>query len=514
VLPRALMPPRDILSSAARAPLVALILGALLLLSAEAFAQDPTFEMVRARAQDLARKDPLRRATDDLPEWLTKLDYDGYRHIHFRPETALWSGEDIPFTLEFLHRGYLFKERVPIHAIEDGQTHELRFSPAQFDYGSDPKHSVPPDLGYSGFAVRDRTLPAERAPGAAPQIAAFQGASYFRILGRGQVYGASARGLAIDTASDKGEEFPAFVEFWIEKPQTASRSLTLCALLDSPSATGAFRFVITPGDVTSADVTARIYPRRAIEKLGLAPLTSMFLFGEAGRREIRDWRQEVHDSDGLAIESGDHTWTWRTLENPQRTHRITRFAQENPAGFGLLQRDRAFTSYQDLESRFESRPSWWVAPRTPFGKGAIELVEIPNNAEWNENIVCYWVPEKPAEKGAEIALDYTLSAFLDDPAHAAPARAVSTRTGAAQDAQLFVVDFTGSGLDEPGLVADIAPSHGALRNVVLRRNEAIGGQRVSFELADAGAEPLEIRVTLRRDGRAVSETLVMPWTRS
>src|SRR5207237_10612133 len=227
------------------------------------------------------------------------------------------------------------------------------------------------------------------------------------------------------------------LEFRIARPPATATRLTLLALLDSPSATGAYRFVITPGSETTAEVSACVYPRRAIEKLGIAPLTSMFLFGETGSHSIPDWRPEVHDSDGLLIETSDGTWLWRPLENPERSHRITRFALDNPAGFGLLQRDRAFSSYDDLESRFETRPSYWVAPRAAWGKGVIELVEIPNAAEWNENIVAYWVPELKARKGDELAFEYTLSAYTEEPSRPPLLRARSTRVRPGKDVQLY-----------------------------------------------------------------------------
>lgn len=470
-----------------------------------------SLDTLRARARELAKSEYVARPTNDLPDWLAKLDYDGYRRLRFRPETTLWAGDGLPFRVQFMHRGYIFRQKVAISLVDGADVRELRFSAKQFDYAENAGKPVSEDLGYSGFALR---YPIEKQ-GRWDEIAEFQGATYFRLLAAHQGYGASVRGLAINTAAPKGEEFPEFVEFWIEKPAPGAARITVYALLDSPSTTGAFKFVIAPGAQTIADETAFLYPRRPIEKLGIAPLTSMFLVGEAHLHPVDEWRPEVHDSDGLSVASADGAWLWRPLANPERTHRITRIELENPAGFGLFQRDRAFASYEDLESRFESRPSYWVAPRGAWGKGAVELVEIPSEVEWNENVIAYWVPDKPVAKGDELEFELALSAFMDDPSRPPLARATSMRVKAGKDAPLFVVDFAGPALEGElaGLSADITATHGSARNVVLQRNEPEHALRCSFELADVGKDPIEVRVTLRRGGRAVSETLLEPWVK-
>jgi glucans biosynthesis protein len=483
--------------------------------------QDAAWDGMRSRAKELAERAFVQRRVDDLPEWLAKLDYDGYRNLRFRPACMLWAGDPLPFCVQFHHRGYLFKEKTSMWEISPSGRYELRFSPEQFDYGASAQ-AVPTDLGYSGFALRTRTdeRPAD-ASGETPgvggigsEFAAFQGASYYRLVPVDGPYGASARGLAIDTATNKGEEFPAFVEMWLEKPKEDAKEIRLYALLDSPSATGAFRFAIAAGAHTRAEVQASVFPRKKIEKLGLAPLTSMFLLGEDRAHDIADWRPEIHDSDGLLIQASDGGWTWRPLQNPPRTHRIERFPLENPAGFGLLQRDRSFASYQDLECRYEKRPSFWVTPRQPWGKGAVELVEIPTPGERNENIVVYWVPEKPVVKGEPIEFGYELDAFVDDPSRPNVAHARSVRIGPAKDAHIFVIDFTGEGLGAPADVrAELATSKGRVRNAVLQPNDAEGGLRYSFELMDDVDEPVEIRVTLTSGGHPVSETVVVPWSK-
>ncbi len=480
---------------------------ALLVLAAPLLQDDASWEQLRTRAKDLATKPFVERSVKDLPEWLAKLDYDGYRGLRFKPECMLWAGEPLPFSVQFHHRGYLFKERAPMFEIRGEERLELRFSPAQYDYAK-AEGPLPDELGYSGFAARTRA----GVEGIGSEFATFQGASYFRLTPRERPYGASARGLAIDTATAKGEEFPSFVEFWLEKPAPDATRLTVYALLDSPSATGAFRFAIAPGDATRAEVLAALFPRKKVEKLGLAPLTSMFLAGENRRRTIDDWRPEVHDSDSLLIQGGDGAWLWRPLENPPRTHQIARFALENPKGFGLLQRDRSFESYEDLESRYELRPSFWVTPRQPWGKGAVELVEIPTGGERNDNIVAYWVSDKSLDPGEELQYGYELSAYVEDPALPPLARATGVRTGPTKDGHIVVIDFSGASLDgAQELKADVVASKGRIANAVLQKNDVERGRRVSFELADESTEPFEIRVTLRDKDQAVSETVVLPW---
>jgi glucans biosynthesis protein len=476
-----------------------------------------SFVQLCERAKDLASRDYVARDASDLPEWLAKLDYDGYRQLRFLPESALWTREDLPFRVHLMHRGYLFPRRVKIEERVGADVHEVESSPTQFAYpeGSPP---VPPGLGFSGLSL------SWRAPdtGRRDEIAEWQGASYYRVLGVGQVYGASARGLAIDVAEPKGEEFPEFTELHVQRPQPGDERVVVEALLDSPGLAGAFRFVVQPGARTSADVTALLYTRHPIGKLGLAPLTTMFLFGEDGLHRRPDWRPEVHDSDGLLVAAGDGSWTWRPLANPTRNHRITRLPLENPRGFGLLQRDRAFASYADLESRFELRPSYWITPHGDWGKGSLELIEIPNEGEWNENVIASWLPEQPVAGGQELRLEYTISSQLEEPERPPLARVTATRVRPGANSQLFVIDFDEGappasdgpdGAPAPKTLAEVTASRGELRHHVLEPNTAVGGWRCSFELLDDKPEPVELRVTLKRGEQAVSETLLLTWAR-
>ena len=301
----------------------------------------------------------------------------------------------------FFHQGRTVPEPVRINVIEPSGERAVAFDPALFDYG---KNKFEPQtlsgVGFNGFRVHY----AINKPGYKDEVVVFQGASYFRAVGKGQSYGLSARGLAVDTAASTGEEFPRFVEFWIERPRANATSLTIYALLDSRRVAGAYRFVLTPGVETTMQVTARLYLREAIGKLGIAPLTSMFAFGEnqPGRD---DYRPEVHDSDGLSIQLGDGEWIWRPLVNPRRLL-VTSFGTTNPRGFGLMQRDRSPTSYEDPEALYERRPSAWIEPVGNWGAGRVELVQIPTPDETNDNIVAFWVPQALPAPGKPLDIAY------------------------------------------------------------------------------------------------------------
>ena len=118
----------------------------------------------------------------------------------------------------------------------------------------------------------------------------------------------------------------------------------------------------------------------------MAPMTSMFLYGEDRPRPFDDYRPEVHDSDGLLMQTGGGEWLWRPLFNPHAL-RVSSFSDEHPRGFGLTQRDRDFSHYQDEDAHYQRRPSYWVAPLADWGKGSVQLVEIPTDEEIHDNIV-------------------------------------------------------------------------------------------------------------------------------
>ncbi len=367
------------------------------------------FEQVQKKAAALAAK-PFLKNTPELPPFLLNLDYDQYRDIRFRPDQSLWRQDGLPFQVQYFSRGSIFRDRVLINVVDGGRLLPVEFAPSMFDFGRLPvPMEVPKDLGFAGFRLHYQLNIHQYFD----EVIAFLGASYFRAVGRDELYGLSARGLAVDTGLPKGEEFPVFREFWLEKPAKDAKQITVYALLDSPSVTGAYRFVIKPGEATEIAVTSHLYFRSDIQKLGIAPLTSMFFHGKTTQHYVDDFRPEVHDSDGLLIEAGNGEQIWRPLNNPQRLA-FSSFRVNQPRGFGLLQRERDFGRYQDLEAKYQRRPSAWITPVGNWGSGNIELVEIPANGEVDDNIVAFWVPAEPVKAGSKRTFEYTLS-FGNDP---------------------------------------------------------------------------------------------------
>lgn len=476
------------------------------------------------RAQAFALDDVVKRATqlaksayqapvDKLPKPLKDLAYDDYRDIRFKAEDALWHGEKLPFELMFFHPGRHYGEPVRINEIVGRKVTAVRFDPAQYDYGRN-QFSAEDLKGLSGHAGFRVHFPINR-PDYKDEVVVFLGASYFRAVGKDQIYGLSARGLAIDVATAQGEEFPRFTEFWVEKPGPKATRLTIFALMDSRRMTGAYRFELVPGAETVMNVQSVLVPRDAVEKLGVAPLTSMYLFGEnqPGRD---DYRPEVHDSDGLSVQTGEGEWIWRPLVNPQRLL-VTSFGTTDPKGFGLMQRDRAFADYEDPEAMYDRRPSAWVEPVGRWGPGRVELVQIPTPDETNDNIVAYWVPEKAPAANQPYPLNYRLRWQGASDKRPPTAWVVQSRRGRGfvrqPDGNIkFVVDFDGPAIRplEPDAALEAYVNVGAGGELVeqnLFRNRANGTWRVTVRLKRPDpTKPVELRALLKLKDAVVSET--------
>jgi glucans biosynthesis protein len=497
-------------SSMPRQCMTALSLALWLLPSSVALAFG--YDDVAAHAQQLARA-PYKKPENNVPSELADLSYDQYRDIRFRQEKAYWRNSRLPFELAFFHQGRAYDSAVKINEVIGKKVREIRFDPRFFDYGAndlDPKDLT--GVGYAGFRVHYpiNTLKYK------DEVVVFLGASYFRAIGKGQMYGLSARGLAVDTALNSGEEFPRFEEFWIERPDARSKELTIYALLNSRRVTGAYRFVVKPGIDTVVDVKASLYLRENVTKLGLAPLTSMYFSGENQRSNVEDYRPEVHDSDGLSIQSGTGEWIWRPLVNPRRLL-VTSYALNNPLGFGLMQRDRQFASYQDLESHYEARPSVWVEPKGQWGAGRVELIQIPTPDETNDNIVAFWVPESPPRPGLPFEIEYRLLWQRDSEKRPPLSWAAQTRRGHGylrkpDDSIALVVDFEGPALRQLG--SDVIPeaivtadANGKLLEINAYRNHISGGWRMVIRLRRTDdSKPVELRGYLRYGGNTLSET--------
>ena len=477
---------------------------------------------VEAKARGLAQ---IQYQPPDtiLPPALADLDYEEYRSIRFRPDQAVWSGET-PFEVQLFHPGFLFRESVRIHVVDEEQVLPIPFDSDFFTYDGPAAHlaeAVAPELGYAGFRVHYPL----NDPGIKDEVVVFQGASYFRLVGPGQVYGLSSRGLAVDIARDSDEEFPDFTEFWLVRPAADAATLVFYALLDSPSVTGAYRFELEPGMRTELSVDAQLFARRDIRALGVAPLSSMFLYGGNQAASYDDFRPEVHDSDGLMALTGKGEWIWRPLGNG-RGLRVTSLRDRDPQGFGLAQRERDFESYLDLEAQYHRRPSEWVLVEGgDWGSGGVELLEIPTQSEFNDNVAAYWVPDEPFRAGEERRYRYRLITF-DARLEAQPlAQVQRTRIGwdalpgqadpPPRSQRRFIVDFAGGDLAfiEAGqhVEARIDASAGRISDLRSQPLPAGLGWRVSFRLDPDGALPADMRLYLEFEEERLSETWTYVW---
>ena len=475
------------------------------------------FADVQARAQSLASQ-PYKAPDNALPAEFGQMGYDQYQQIRFRAARSLLQENGSLFRAQLFLSGFLYRDAVAINVLTPGWTGPIAGSSDLFEWTQARLKNPPPAVvPLAGFRLHYPL----HGPQPVDEVAAFLGASYFRLIGRGQAYGASARGLAVDTARSK-EEFPAFREFWLMPPGPGATQMTFFALLDSPGVAGAYRFVLHPGARTRTEVTATLYLRHSISVFGLAPLTSMFFTGESSVRREPDFRPEVHDSDGLLMETGAGEHLWRPLANP-RELQISTFADKSPRGFGLLQRDRDFDHYQDLQADYHRRPGLWVQPVGDWGEGAVQLIEIPTGSEVNDNIVAFWVPRTPVKGGDRIEIAYWLSALADEERLSPRGRAIATRESTAsfsgakapERTRRLVVDFAGGGIDalkpDQPVDGDVWISSGRLIDKRTEPVPPLGAWRMTFDVEADGTKPIDMRAYLKLLGEPMTETWTYRW---
>ncbi|MEM5517781.1 glucan biosynthesis protein [Henriciella sp. AS95] len=467
------------------------------------------FSDVERLARQLASQD--FEPSPDLPKAAAELNYDQFRRIQNRPGSILWADQPSDYRLVLDPRGYLFSHKVRLNIV-DGET----IVPVEYDETAFSFEDLPlsveerQQLGFSGFKVQ---TPLNRG-GKFDELISFRGASFFRALGAGSVYGASARGIAVKTASPDGEEFPFFREFWIRTPSAGDAGITVFALLDGKSVTGAFEFFVSAGPITTVDVKATIVPRRRLDNVGVVPLTSMYYFSPQDVAKVSgDYRPAVHDSQGLSFRQRNGEWVWRPLINPTELQ-VSVLAQDVPRGFGLMQRLRGFDAYADIEADYHLRPSVWVQPGKGWEAGQLTLVEIPTTNEYNDNIVVFWRPRDAWEAGQAHHLAYRLSWGLQSPAVPDVVSIRQSRVGRTPGGKrhLFVIDFDTS---DPAVIQDVeasvSTSAGTVSNVVIRRDPDADITRLSFELDPESAQSAELRALITRAGKPVTETWIYRW---
>jgi glucans biosynthesis protein len=474
------------------------------------------YEALTKLARENARR-AYASPSKTLPPDLAALDYDGVRDIRWQPERALWRDAQLPFETMFFHLGLYQTQPVRINEVTPQGVRPIPYDQADFSFG---KNRLQPaawgDLGHAGLRVHYPL----NATAYKDELVVFLGASYFRALGAGQQYGLSARGLAIDTTGGSGEEFPRFTTFWLERPAADAKQLTIYALLDSPRATGAYRFDVKPGAQTLTQVRGRVFLREGVAQpiatLGIAPLTSMFFFGENQPR-AGDFRPEVHDSDGLLVATGEGEWLWRPLQNPAKPI-VNSFSVTNPRGFGLMQRDRAFANYEDVEARYERRPSAWVKPMGDWGAGRVELLQLPTPDETHDNIVAYWVPASLPTPGTPLEFTYELAWQGDDAQRPPNGWVTQSRRGIGYSKQpvdgqvQYIVDFAGPALealpaDAPVQAVVTSDANGRVLQQLAYRNTATNTWRMTVRVQRINpALPVEMRAFLQHDKHILSET--------
>jgi len=477
-----------------------------------ASAQDVRFsrEHVINAARELAEQPyvPLVR----VPDALLALDYDQYRSIRYRKQAAVWGDTPTRFSIEFFPPGNLYTTSVDISIVENARAVPIPLDDDAFEGGSDEIARLLASIAkVAGFRLHYSFKEDSQE-----EFIVFQGASYFRAVSPGQNYGLSARGLAIDVAEPTGEEFPIFREFWVERPSSQVDSIVVHALLDSPRVTGAYRYGIYPGHTTRMDVDVTLFPRDEIDHVGVGPLTSMYAFGSMDASDLPDYRNAVHDSNGLAMISGQGEYIWRPLNNPVSLQ-VSAFRDNNPQGFGLMQRDRSFEGYQDLEANYHLRPSAWVRPVGDWGEGHVVLTEIPTSSEFNDNIVAYWRPAMPLRPGEEFRFAYHLSWPDDRPLPDGIARVTRSAYGLklAQQNPEVVIDYSEflEGIELDDVEFEVSVSAGNVIEIITQPNNQ-NGTRVFVTFDPKGAPLSEIRVRPTYLGKAIGETWLYRWTRN
>lgn len=471
------------------------------------------FNDVIHKAKTLAGKPYKAPAT--IPQFMQNLSNEQYQGIRFKAENSLWAPANSRFQVEMVSPGMFYKHAVKIHVVNAQGVRDITYNKSDFNFANeDLGRRIPADLGYAGFKLTYPMGNGKRKP-----ILSFAGASYFQAIGLDNVFGLSARGVAVDTGLPSGEQFPSFREFWLVRPDAHDHVAVIYALLNGKSLTGAYRFEVRAGNTTVINVQARLFVRNDIQMLGIAPLTSMFFYGANTGRPTGEWRPQVHDSDGLLVHNGGTgEWLWRPLLDP-KTLKLDYFHTDNVQGFGLLQRQNEFVDYSDNNANYQDRPSAWVEPKGNWGKGRVVLVQLPTNNESNDNITSFWTPDQAVKKGDSLSYDYDLKFGGRDIPGSQLGQAVKTFVGdgnkmgggSAPGAYRIIVDFAGGALnglapDAPVISNVSADDGGKILEHFVEYLPQTRRWRMSILAKPADGQPLRLRAFLKKGDDTVSET--------
>jgi len=486
----------------------------------EAFDFDVLTERMRALAAS-----PFDATVPELPPFYAALNYDSYRQVQFDGKRARWLDNNSGFQVHAFAMGWLFNQPVGVFEVADGMAAPFGFSNDDFLFYEEDMEAEAKSQPFPGIAGVRLNFPLNQND-KMDELVSFLGSSYFRALGRGNIYGLSARGLAINSWGSGPEEFPRFSNFWLERP-TEGKPMVMYASLEGPSVTGAYRFEILPAtpdrQETAMDITARLFFRADIDQIGVAPLTSMFLFAETNRSDFDDYRPQVHDSQGLIVERSEDEVFFRPLNNTPALGNSYLW-ENNPIAFGLYQRDRDFAIYQDAGAHYERRPSARIEPVGEWGQGHVRLIEAPSRLEAEDNIVAFWIPSDPIKAGQEREFHYRLIwGDLNPRDDAKLAHVMETRagqggvSGVQNDPKLrkFVIDFAGGELTDmdPEAKLDVVAtaSSGDIVSTAFSRIEANGAWRLAIDLMLADEATVELSAHVASSGRTITETWLYQW---
>jgi len=470
------------------------------------------YEELRKKAKELLAK-PFKEPKKSINKSLAELNYDKYKNIKFLSEKSIWRGEGNPFQLQFLHPGYIYDYNVLINEVRKNKAFPIFYNTDYFDFSElQLKEKASTELGFSGFKIHYPINTQEHTD----EFVVFQGASYFRAVSQNQFYGLSARGLATNTGMPYPEDFPIFKEFWIRKPSSGEDSIKVYALMDGKSAVGAYEFEFFPGKQTETIVNAEIILRKEVDRLGLAPLTSMYWYGENSEANHPSTYPEVHDSDGLLVLNANDEWIWRPLENPKKPT-INSFISENVKGFGLLQRDREFSSYEDSEMKYHLRPGAWIEPKENWGKGSVQLYRMPTKEDSVDNIGAFWVPEEMPKVGEPFSFSYKIFWINQNPNQKTISDVVATRMKSVpkeNDSYIYQIDFKGGKLkgieNSSELEAVVTATDSAqISEITIQRIPETEKWRCSFKLnSKANGKSIELKAFLKKGDSVITES----WT--
>lgn len=473
----------------------------------------PPVDFGSGTVADMARelaKHSFKPIATDLPDPFKALTFEQYNAIALKDDARVWGDQNVGFVIEPLHRGFQYTNPIQLNLVADGKAYRLVYDVKLFDFGKLNPGTKVGDIGFSGFRVLR-----PHSDGNLADIAAFQGANFFRALAEGQVAGLMARALAIKVADPKGEETPIFRQIWIEKPSLVAATLIVHALIDSESVAGAFRFTIRPGEATIMDTECTLFPRVNIDNFGLATMSATHLLGFMDHKKFDDYRPNVSEVCGLQMLTGNDEWVWRPVTNPGSLQ-ISSFQDNKPKGFGCLLRDRDFEDYADEDNQWEKRPSLWIEPIGDWAEGFVQLMEIPSQSDANDNILCFWRPKDSLKGGTEVSFAYRQFWCWDPPARPDLAQTRHSRSGTNGKRQRFFVEFAGDVLGKADVANAISPTLTAgAGSITMMRTFADPDQksyRLLFELDPGSADSSELRLVLQANGKPVSETWLYRWT--